>query len=100
MKELENIQQDKLGVQQEAPVLTQLVKFGSLKRQPGQKVFEMNVQTFMVCEIAPDYSVSFESQQMKGRIDMKPGHLYCVALNAKNAVRKFGKMLGVKVKVK
>lgn len=99
MKEIENHTQDKLGVYAEIPVKRELKYLGTLTPHKGHKCFEYEVETGIIREAQfEEVTVNF-AQAMKGdvsvrkKIIVKEGCIYTTALNVKNAVKHFDKML-------
>lgn len=55
----------------------------------GHKVWELDLGTLLMGEIKPTLSMDGQSRE----VVKKENHLYCTALNQKNAIRQFNKML-------
>ena len=66
-------------------------KIMSIMRKDGHKIYELNCSTFDMTEIeAQEYST--EEGTFK-RYEAKDNCLYCSALNEKNAIKQFNKMV-------
>lgn len=94
MKELEPKNQDKQELV--VPATTSKV-IQSLKPYPGHRVFELNIEQGLIREAEVERNVVLgESGPRKsGKVMMKPGCIYCTALNAHSADKKFLKMLAI-----
>ncbi len=79
---------------------------GSMRHIPGLKVYEMNTETYRFTEAKMETTAKvkgdFRSDGIhindvvkSSKIIMRPGHIYCQALNPRNAARKFAKRLGL-----
>lgn len=79
---------------------------GSMRHIPGLKVYEMNTETYRFTEAKMESLAVVKSEVRSdgthindvvksSKIIMKPGHIYCQALNPRNAARKFAKRLGL-----
>jgi hypothetical protein len=100
MKETNQISPDQIEISAPKPIQKQKVLLGKLRPQPGQKVFEVDMVTAIVKEsvyervnakLLPDGTTKVEK-----KINVKDGHLYCVALNKRNAEKRFLKMINGK----
>ena len=101
MKELQDLNQDKLEVQAVVPIKKELKHLGSLKPQRGHTCFQLNIKTREIT-VAEFESVNGEwdsNQGIRKKLVVKEDCLYATALNANNSIKKFDKMLqGVAVK--
>ncbi len=65
---------------------------GSIRLQPGQHFYELNTKTFLITVVDPQKIVTLFGD-VKSRFEPKDDCLYTVAINVKNAEKKFMKML-------
>lgn len=75
----------------------------TLKPHPGQKTFELNLKTRLIQEAEyeqVDAEITKLGTAIHKKVIIKDGCLYCVAINASNADKKFMEMLGKKIKKK
>lgn len=98
MKELEKISPDKLEVAAVKPVKKESTIIKQFKPQPGQQLFEYSFATGKVSITKPDETnISYESALNGGRekkkVTRNPDCIYTVALNKRNAIKKFQKMI-------
>ena len=102
MKEIEKHDKAPQEMIQTAPIQKQKKLMASLSPHPGHVMFRMNLNTLLVERVQDSEYESFvETEWVKGKavtqkrrkLTSLPGHLYCAALNKKNAYKKFGKML-------
>lgn len=98
MKEIEVKQKEPTKIVNQAEVKKQVQFLGSLKRQPGQQVWELNLGTrkVTVATFAEVSIVTTGPERQKGvhkKLVMKDNCIYNVALNLENAKRKFLKQL-------
>lgn len=93
MKELSNIEPDKLKVTDERPVKKESRFLGSMRSYNGHKIWQLELATTAITEVEFD-SINYK---LKGgtqkNIITKKGFLYCSALNIENAEKKFKKMI-------
>jgi hypothetical protein len=68
---------------------------GSLIKKPNMNVWRLDIKTGDV-DLAP-MELIYVGGKYKNEVKMEPGYYYCYALNGKNAMKKFIKMLGWKV---
>lgn len=74
-------------------------QIGSFKPYPGQKVWQLERSTGIITEAEYDESSLHLNQTIlngisaiiHNKIIIKPGYLYCVAINKKNAFKQFVK---------
>lgn len=99
MKELNNIEADKLAFKQEAQIKETVVLKKSILNHKGLTLFEINTDTFEVCEaeyesvgaqLNPDFIGGVRVNKVVRR---KQNCAYVLALNKKNAMRKFNQRL-------
>jgi hypothetical protein len=67
-----------------------------LIKKKGHQIFKMDMMTLLIDQCGDeDYIkvVNFEDQNTTHKINMKKDHLYCSALNKKNAIKRFGEMM-------
>lgn len=102
MKEIEQHDRAPQEMIQTAPIQKQKKLMASLSPHPGHVMFKMDMKTLLVTRVQDDEYESFvETEWVKGKpvttkrrkLTALRGHLYCAALNKKNAYKKFGKML-------
>lgn len=96
MKEVENLASDKTELHAPKPIHKATQFIGSLNPHRGQYVWEMNLDT-RVIEMAQFKEASFdvEANTVRKKLIVKENCLYAVAINAKNADKKFFKRLGL-----
>lgn len=93
MKELKNIQPDKTKPATEQQILKQ-AHAGTLNPFPGQKLYELNKTTGTITEVQyQTSSVHFNTQEIIHTAITKPGCIYVLAINRRNAEKKFFKHL-------
>lgn len=102
MKEIEQHDRAPQEMIQTAPIQKQKKLMASLSPHPGHVMFKMDMKTLLVTQVNDDEYQSFvETEWVNGKpvttkrrkLTALRGHLYCAALNKKNAYKKFGKML-------
>lgn len=90
MKELSAHTTEEIQIHAQKEIQKQRVHLGSLKRYPGQKIFELNLRTQQIAPVDFDEKViNFETGSPNMKIFAKEDHWYCAALNEKSAFRKF-----------
>lgn len=102
MKELEKHISEQTEVHSLKPVKKEVRILTTLKPKPGQKIFELNLTTAIINEVLPDEkseSIDFKKAanndfSVKRKLTMNKNCIYCCAINAKNADKKFHRMLG------
>ena len=97
MKELQNKIQDKGKAVDQRQVESSVV-VASWKKQRGHKVWELDVKAGVIVEAKVEETrvkLNAGGYEVRHKVLRRAGCLYCSALNAKNADRKFLKMLGV-----
>src|SRR5690348_16249236 len=67
----------------------QTVHLGRVKVRPGQSLWELNISTLEVVPVKYDVTAVGIDGSINSQVITKEDHLYCVAINKKNAVRKF-----------
>ncbi len=96
MKELEQIHKDKVEISTQATVpVKSETKITTVSIQPGHTIFKINLENLLVSKLQDDdYEkyIDFKTGK-KTKVIVKQKHLYCAALNKKNAMKKFGKMM-------
>lgn len=100
MKELEQKIIDKPEIENVKPVETgkRLVK--SLDKHRGQTTYQLDLTTSVITEAEYKEEFATLNGKIRKQVIMKENCLYCVAINFKNADRKFHKMRGVPYKKK
>lgn len=98
MKEIEKLTPDQLHVSKEKPVEKKLVLVGCLVPQRGQVCWQYNFKTGKVTEAGYEHEVIGYSDQIAGRkinrrLIINDDCLYELAINRKNAIRKFKKKI-------
>lgn len=96
MKELEPKRIDKTEIENIVPIIKEKKFVASLKARPGQKTYQLDLTTMVITEA--EYTNDFVTvTEFGGRrtrqIRIMDNCIYCVALNFKNADRRFHKML-------
>jgi len=67
---------------------------GKLTPQRGQQVWEVDGATGSIMKVEPEtIGVELANGHPVRKLIMKPGYLYCCAINRENAKRKFMKMI-------
>lgn len=93
MKLAHTINPDKTEQHALKPVTKQKVLLGQLRPQPGQKLWEMNLVDYSIAEaVLTQDDVMFKpdgSVKPVRSINVKESHIYCVAINEKNAKKHF-----------
>lgn len=90
MKELSQHIKENVAVIKEIPAKKQFAHLGTLLPQPGQKVYELNLTTGEFIEAELEKTVSIKGVK---KIKAKEDCIYTLAINRKNAERKFIKMV-------
>jgi hypothetical protein len=99
MKELAEKKQDKTEVHAVKPVEKQLTHIGSLRPQPGQKVFEYNAETHEIHEAKfEEVAAVYGQEGVRKKLLVQPNHAYACAINKKNAHKRLCKLHGVTLK--
>lgn len=92
----ETINPDKMDIRPTVPVKKQKY-LATLRPKPGQKLFRLNLDTAEIdapgLETSVSFSVSGGKPKKESKLQVEKNCLYCVALNKKNAEKKFIKML-------
>ena len=90
-------QPDQIEVTAQKQIAKQEVFLGRLRPKPGQKIYQWNLQTYVISEVEFDEVTAQVlpdgSSKIKKKIKTKPGHLYACAINYKNAGKQFAKMI-------
>lgn len=92
MKEVQNIQSDKIQISKPVEQQKKIVFLGSVKKRPNMVVFEASLITGDILPAKMELMIDASGKQTS-QVKVKENHIYCYALNGKNAVRKFEKML-------
>lgn len=93
MKELQLIKPDTVKVA-EVPNPSKFKQLGSVPVHPGHSCFELNLTTGEVTLAKyTQQDVNFDSKQVRKRIDTNPHCLYVTALNKRNAIKKFQRII-------
>ena len=92
MKELSSHIKEEIGVHAQKQYEKQKRLVNSLKRQPGQFVYQLNLKTqeISIAEFKDEF-LDINGGVVKN-VDIKETHWYAVAINEKNAFRKFNNM--------
>lgn len=101
MKELEQHKIDKTEIQNIKPVTKEKQLKKSLIPEKGQKTYQLNLRTSVITEAEYDkefVSLTGVAGNVRKQVIMQEDCIYCVAINFKNADRKFHKMLGKQYK--
>lgn len=112
MKELEKHISEQTEIHAVKPVKKENKVIDKLFPLPGHRIFELNLATGIINEVLPEEEniaivpevdirtgrVFGATSQKKGKIKQKEGCLYVTSLNAKNADRRFHKILNKKYK--
>lgn len=95
MKEIQEVRKDTLQIEAEKPIERQNKLVGSTRLHAGQKLWECNIETGEIAQVNYEDTaeIDFENKEARKRVTVKEGHLYCGAINKKNAVKHFTKML-------
>lgn len=93
MKELQPQTEDRVVITDQKQQEKKLKLIGSIKPQKGLCLFEMDIDTGMISKAEFKSVISTLTGAVHKQLVMKPKHLYCVALNFRNADRKFVKMI-------
>jgi hypothetical protein len=91
MKELNAHKKEEIGVHAQKQQEAGRIWTGRLRPQGGQKIWELNLRTQEISEVNKfdEVAVEFKTKALIKTIIRKPKHLYCVAINEKNAWRQF-----------
>lgn len=97
MRELGDKIIDKTEIQNVVPIIKEKKFVASLRSRKGQKTYQLELTTMIITEA--EFTNEFITMTDLGgkvtrQIKIKDNCIYCVALNFKNADRKFHKMLG------
>jgi hypothetical protein len=84
---------ENIEVHAQKQVPRQKVKIGSFKVHPGQKIYELNLNTLEIIEATIDETRLHIDGSKNHVINQKDNTLYAVAINKLNAARKFNLML-------
>lgn len=85
---------DKVEVSNVAPVKKEQKFIGTLKPHKGHRCYELNIKTGEFGEAEFDTeAVVYGTQHVKRKLVTKENCIYCTALNEKNALKHFRKML-------
>lgn len=101
MKELEIKTGDKIEIVDQKQQKSQLKLLKSIKPHQGHKCWELNTETGEVKEAEfKEENVDFISAEnkkiaLRKKIITKDGYIYLPALNKKNAIKKFKKLLSL-----
>lgn len=102
MKELEPFKKDPKELHAIKPDKRELKYLGTLRPHHGQKVWQLDLKTMIISEAKYELGVlDFKKAQhgdfsTRHRLVAQENCLYVCAINAKNADKKFHKMIGVK----
>ncbi len=70
----------------------------SLKPRPGHRIWELNLDDGLIREVKPERVDAVPGEfghKVVKKVTMKEGCIYCTALNAANADKKFMKMIAL-----
>ena len=101
MKELVDFKSEIKEICAEIPAKTEKI-VGSLRPYPGQKIWKLDLNTRLITEAEYEFGdIRFENAikgdtSVRHKLLTEPGCLYVAAVNAKNADKKFFKMLKLK----
>lgn len=98
MQELKQLTQDKLQVTAEKPVLKQQRFLGQMKPHNGHTCYQLNLETGLITEaefesVSVGYTGTKQGTNVHKKIIVKDKCLYASALNPKNAIKHFRRML-------
>lgn len=92
MKETQSIGSDKIEIVKQPQQIKKITFVGSLIKKPNMKVYEASILTGDVFLAEMEMQIDTKGKA-KHVVKVKENHIYCYALNDKNAMRKFEKML-------
>jgi hypothetical protein len=92
MKEVQPVSSDKIEIVKQPEHLKKMRLVGSLIKKPNLVVFEASLITGDVIPAAIELVLTTSGKELH-QVKVKENHIYCYALNGKNAVRKLSKML-------
>lgn len=104
MKELEPFKKDKTELHAIKPDKRELKYLGTLRPQKGQRVWQLDLKSMMITEAKYEEGVADFKKVEQGDLSVRhklvtqENCLYVCAINAKNADKKFHKMLKIKFK--
>lgn len=88
MKDFDKVQKDEIKTVTQKQVEKRKVHLGSAMVRPGHRCFEINKDTLEVSEVEYNISATFNNG-VKKEINIKENCAYIIALNKKNALKKF-----------
>jgi hypothetical protein len=92
MKEVQLHNQDKIEISKPVEQQMKFAFLGSLRKKPNLIVFEASLLTGDVVPAKMELTITASGKNVH-TVKVKEDHIYCYALNGKNAVRKFERML-------
>lgn len=98
MKELQLLNPDQLQVSEEKPVESKTILVHRFQPHPGQKCWQFNFKTGKVTEVEYEsetigFAEAAEQRKVNRKIKINPDCIYEIAINKKNAIRKFRKKI-------
>lgn len=96
MKELNSHIKAEIQITEAKEYAKKKAYLGSLRRHPGQTVFQMNIRTGIILPAEfSETTAHLRTGQIIKKILIKEDTVYCVAINESNASKKFMKMFRV-----
>ena len=92
MKEVQKVETDKIEISKPVEHLKKISFLGSVKKQPNMNVYECSLVTGDVVVASMELVIGSKGKLIS-QVKVKENHIYCYALNGKNAVRKFAKSI-------
>jgi hypothetical protein len=89
MKELDAHKKEEIAVHAQKQQEKQHAFIGQFRPHPGQKIWQIDLKTLEVTPAEIDEAAVNIEGEVQKKIIVKEKHLYCVAINKKNALRKF-----------
>lgn len=95
MKQLEQqiFQPEPITVANQKEVNKEIKLLGSLKMQRGQSLWKLNLKTKMIYQVKPEDATLTMKGGVRKKVVLEDDCIYAVAINVKNAERKFIKMI-------
>jgi hypothetical protein len=96
MQELQNYRAEQVQIAGQREVRKEKKYLGTLHPHTGHKIWQIDLSTKEIAEAEfekEDHILTARGVNSRKRILVKPHHLYCSALNRKNALKKFVKMI-------
>lgn len=89
MHNLEKIQRPDHMMEITRQVKKHRLHLGRVKIHPGQTLWEVDIATLKISPVTYDVTAINLDGSINSEVVTKENHLYCVAINERNAVRKF-----------